>query len=51
MTNDVIIKGTIFDGQCIRFSNEVKNVGVWLDKNMNLNKHINKINKLNQNSI
>ena len=27
--------------ECIRYSREVKNVGVWLDQHMNLNKHIN----------
>ena len=43
LTTEVIIKGALFDGQCIRFSDEVKNVGVWLDKHMNLDKHINKI--------
>ena len=30
-------------GECIRFSQLVKNVGVWLDCNMNLNMHVNKI--------
>ena len=30
-------------GQCIRFSTEVKNVGVVLDEHLNLKKHINKI--------
>ena len=43
MNNDIVIKGVIFEGQCIRFSTEVKNVGVWLDRNLNLNKHINHI--------
>ena len=43
LSSQVIIKGTFIDGQCIRFSNEVKNVGVWLDKHLNLDKHINKI--------
>ena len=31
------------EGKCIRFSNEVKNVGVVLDKNLNFDKHVNKI--------
>ena len=39
----VIIKGTFVAGQCIRFSAEVKNVGVWLDEQLNLDKHINLI--------
>ena len=43
LQNKVIIKGTIFREQCIRFSNEVKNVGVWLDKHLNLDKHVNHI--------
>ena len=40
--NDVIIRGTMIEGQCIRFSNETKNVGVWLDENLNLDSHINR---------
>ena len=43
LSSEIIIKGTFIDGQCIRFSNDVKNVGVWLDKHLNLEKHINKI--------
>ena len=43
LNREVIIKGVIFEGQCIRFSDEVKNVGVWLDKNMNMNKQVNQI--------
>ena len=39
----VVIKGTFIGDQCIRFSTEVKNVGVWLDEQLNLKKHINKI--------
>ena len=41
LNKGVIIKGVIFDGDCIRFSKEVKNVGVWLDSNLNMDKHIN----------
>ena len=41
--NQVIIKVTLFDQHCVRFSNEVKNVGVWLDKHLNLNKHVNQV--------
>ena len=37
------IKGTFINEQCIRFSNDVKNVGVWLDENLSFDKHINKI--------
>ena len=43
LSNKVVIKGTIFQNQCIRFSNEVKNVGVWLDKHLDMDKHVNKI--------
>jgi hypothetical protein len=43
LCNRVIIKGTIIDDQCVRFSNEVKNVGVWLDKHLNMDKHTNKV--------
>ena len=40
---DVKIKGVIFDGQCLRFSEKVKNVGVILDSNLTLNKHVNNL--------
>ena len=44
MKNEVIIKGTfINDQQCIRFSDAVKNVCVWIDKNLEMSDHINKI--------
>ena len=43
LNKEVIIKGVIFEDQCIRFSNEVKNVGVWLDKNLTLDKHVNQV--------
>ena len=42
LEKDVIIKGILFDDQCIRFANEVKNVGVWIDKYLLMNKHVNK---------
>ena len=31
LENQVIIRGTILGDNCIRFSEEVKNVGFWLD--------------------
>ena len=40
--DDVIIRGTTIGGQCIRFSRETKNVGVWLDENLNFDSHINR---------
>ena len=44
LEKEVIIKGTIIgDQQCIRFSEVVKNVGVWVDQNLDLTHHINKI--------
>ena len=43
LNKQVMINGFIFDGQCIRFSSEVKNVGLWIDQNLNLNEHINSI--------
>ena len=43
LNNEVVIKGVIFEGQCIRFSTEVKNVGVWLDKNLKMDKHVNQL--------
>lgn len=43
LENQVIIKGTMIGDQCIRFSNVVKNVGVWLDERLNFNTHVNKI--------
>ena len=43
LTNQVIIGGTIVGEECIRFSKVVKNVGVWLDEQLNFEKHINQI--------
>ena len=43
MSNGIVIHGTIFEDQCIRFSESVKNVGVWLDMHLNLETHVNKI--------
>ena len=34
LKDQVVIKGTIIGEDCIRFSKEVKNVGVWLDENL-----------------
>ena len=41
LNQNVIINGVFIEEQCIRFSNEVKNVGVWIDKNLSMTKHIN----------
>ena len=43
LSGQVIIRGILVGNDCIRFSREVKNVGVWLDENMKLDKHINNI--------
>ena len=43
LNNEVIINGILYEGQCIRFSSEVKNVGVWVDQNLSMEKHINSI--------
>ena len=43
MSDLVVIRGTIVGNECIRYSREVKNVEVWLDENLNLDKHINNI--------
>ena len=43
LSKEVIVKGIILDGQCIRFSSQVKNVGVWIDCNLTMNKHVNSI--------
>ena len=43
LNKEVLIRGLFFEGQCIRFSEFVKNVGVWVDKNLNLDMHINNI--------
>ena len=43
LQNQVIIGGTIIGHECVRFSDEVKNVGVWLDNNLKMDKHVNRI--------
>ena len=40
----VIIRGSLIGDQCIRYSEAVKNVGVWLDHQLNMDVHINKVN-------
>ena len=39
----VVIKGTFVGEDCIRYSREVKNVGVWLDCNLKMEKQVNSI--------
>ena len=34
LNKEVLIKGVVFEEECIRFSEYVKNVGVTLDKNL-----------------
>jgi hypothetical protein len=43
LEDKVIVRGVIIDDQCIRFSKYVKNVGLWLDGNLNFDYHVNKI--------
>ena len=43
LQNQVIVGGTFIGNECIRFSKEVKNVGMWLDNQLNMNKQVNKI--------
>ena len=43
LNKEVLINGIIFDGECIRFSKEVKNVGVWIDQNLTMGKHVNSV--------
>ena len=43
LSKEVLIQGILFEDQCIRFSEFVKNVGVYLDKNLSLDKHVNQI--------
>ncbi len=44
LENEIIIRGTMInEKQCIRFSDVAKNVGVWLDKNLEMTHHTNKI--------
>ena len=43
LNSEVIINGMIYDDQCIRFSDSVKNVGVNLDCNLTLDNHVNKV--------
>jgi hypothetical protein len=43
LNKEVIINGIIFENQCIRFSSEVENVGVWVDQNLSMAKHVNQV--------
>ena len=43
LEDKVIIRGTFVGDGCIRYSREVKNVGVWLYSNLKMDKHINSI--------
>ena len=43
LNKEVLIKGVLFEEECIRFAEYVKNVGVCLDKNLSMNKHVNNI--------
>ena len=43
LKDKTIIGGSFVGNDCIRYSKEVKNVGVWLDCNLTMEKHINSI--------
>ena len=43
LKDSVIVQGTFLEGQRIRFSSTVKNVGVWLDEQLSMDVHINKV--------
>ena len=43
LSKAVKIRGVLFEDQCIRFSRQVKNVGVWIDCNLTLDKHVNSV--------
>ena len=43
LKNEQIINGTFLEGDCIRFSNTVKNLGFTLDKLLNMEPHVNAI--------
>ena len=43
LNREVLIKGVLFEDQCIRFSEFVKNVGVWIDKNLSLSQPVKNI--------
>ena len=43
LSKQVVIHGTILNGQCIQFSSQVKNVVLWIDENLNFNYHVNKV--------
>ena len=43
LNKEVIIRGVFFEEQCIRFSEKVKNVGVGLDSNLCMDKHVNNL--------
>ena len=43
LRNQMIIGESIIGEECIRYSREVKNVGVWLDCHFSMDKHVNSI--------
>ena len=43
LSERVIMKGILINDQCIRFSNHVKNVGIKIDENLNMDKQINSL--------
>ena len=43
LCKEVKIKGVLLGDQCIRFSEKVKNVGVTIDCNLTMDKHVNSV--------
>ena len=44
MQHQIIIGGTVVGNECIRYLEEVKNLGsTWLDQHMIMNKHVNNL--------
>ena len=41
--SSIIIHGTFVENQCIRFVSCAKNLGVWLDENLNFSFHVKKV--------
>ena len=41
--SSIVIKGTFIESSCIRFVNCAKNLGVWLDENLDFGTHVRKV--------
>ena len=43
LCDNVLIKGVFFENDCIRFSDTVKNIGIWFDQCLNFERQINAV--------